>query len=120
MLSWRYCDIMHYLIPETAYAVSAIGVADVLVRLQSIAYLTVFFESSLIGHIHFHWLAPVKVRRMMFAGSRQMSARFDSTDALKVEIHPLIDNGIAPLRVAELLEAAAFSMQDRGRLMEFA
>ncbi len=164
-------SIMQYLIPETACAVSATGLAHIPGRPKNIAYLTVFFENRFIGHIHVNWLAPVKVRRTMLGGSRQMAVyddlehsekvkiydkgvsvnpspeavykmligyrtgdmrapQLDNTEALKVEVRHLVDcisnskkpitDGIAGLRVVELLEAATFSMKDRGRLVEFA
>ena len=47
---------------------------------ENIAYMTMFFEGPLIGHVHVNWLAPVKIRQTLLGGSRRMLV-FDDLEA---------------------------------------
>ncbi|MFO7167532.1 MAG: Gfo/Idh/MocA family oxidoreductase [Chloroflexota bacterium] len=84
-------SIMDYLIDARPVAVSATGMAHVSGRAEDIAYLTCFFEGTLIAHIHVNWLAPVKVRRTLLAGARQMIVYDDLEPSEKVKVY---DRGI--------------------------
>jgi predicted dehydrogenase len=78
--------IMDYLLPFRPSAVSATGLSHVKGRPINVAYLTLFFDQPVIGHIHANWLAPVKIRRTLIGGSRKMVVYDDleSTDNVKV------------------------------------
>jgi predicted dehydrogenase len=65
-------SIMDYLLEERPTAVSVTAIAHVPGQMEDMAYLTVFFSSTLIAHFHVSWLAPVKVRRTLIGGERQM------------------------------------------------
>lgn len=84
-------SIMNYLLPSQPYAVSATGISHVPGEPENIAYLTLFFESNLIAHIHVNWLAPVKVRRTLIGGSQRMIVYDDLEPSEKVKIY---DKGI--------------------------
>ncbi|BAZ47955.1 oxidoreductase domain protein [Nostoc sp. NIES-4103] len=84
-------SIMNYLLPSQPYAVSATGISHVPGEPENIAYLTLFFESNLIAHIHVNWLAPVKVRRTLIGGSQKMIVYDDLEPSEKVKIY---DKGI--------------------------
>jgi predicted dehydrogenase len=84
-------SIMDYLLPEKPSAVSATGVSHVSNRGENIAYLTLFFPSNAIAHIHVNWLAPVKVRRTLIGGSKKMVVYDDLEASEKVKIY---DKGI--------------------------
>lgn len=84
-------SIMDYLLPEVPCAVSATGVRHVADRGEDIAYLTLFFPSSLIAHIHVNWLAPVKVRRTLIGGTDKMIVYDDLEASEKVKVY---DKGI--------------------------
>ena len=58
---------------------------------ENIAYLTLFFESKLIAHIHVNWLAPVKVRRTLIGGSNKMVVYDDLEPSEKIKVY---DKGI--------------------------
>jgi len=64
--------IMEYVLPTELCAISATGMRHIPGEPENIAYLTLFFEGSLIAHIHGNWLAAVKVRRTLIGGSRKM------------------------------------------------
>ena len=84
-------SIMDFLLPEAPCAVSATGIRHVADRGEDIAYLTLFFSSSLIAHIHVNWLAPVKVRRTLIGGTDKMVVYDDLEASEKVKVY---DKGI--------------------------
>jgi len=84
-------SIMDFLLPESPCAVSATGVRHVTDRGEDIAYLTLFFPSNLIAHIHVNWLAPVKVRRTLIGGADKMVVYDDLEASEKVKVY---DKGI--------------------------
>jgi len=84
--------IMDYVLSERPVAVSATGLAHVPGKPENIAYMTMFFENSLIAHVHVNWLSPVKVRRTLLGGSRRM-VMFDDLEASeKIKVY---DRGIS-------------------------
>jgi predicted dehydrogenase len=65
-------SIMDYVLQQPVTAVSATGFAHVPGSPENIAYMTMFFDTSLIAHVHVNWLAPVKVRRTLVGGSEKL------------------------------------------------
>lgn len=84
-------SIMDYVLPERPVAVSATGMSHVVGEPANIAYLTLFFESKLLAHVHVNWLAPVKVRRTLIGGSSKMILYDDLEPSEKIKIY---DKGI--------------------------
>ena len=84
-------SIMDYVIPARPVAVSATGLSHVLGGKENIAFLTLFFPSSMIAHIHVNWLAPVKIRRTLIGASKQMIVYDDLEQSEKIKIY---DSGI--------------------------
>jgi len=80
-------SIMDYVLPVQPCAVSATGAGHVKGKPENIAYLTLFFEDSTIGHIHVNWLAPVKVRRTLIGGSSKMIVYDDLEASEKVKVY---------------------------------
>src|SRR5207244_11157199 len=56
-------SIMDYVLQELPSGVSATGFSHVPGKPENIAYMTMFFESSMMAHVHVNWLAPGKIRR---------------------------------------------------------
>jgi predicted dehydrogenase len=83
--------IMDYVLGTTPVAISATGVAHVPGQPEDIAYVTCFFDGQLIGHLHVNWLAPVKIRRTLIGGARQMIMYDDLEPSEKVKVY---DRGI--------------------------
>jgi len=83
--------IMDYVLDMKPCAVAATGVAHVSGRLEDVAYLTCFFENDLIAHFHVNWLAPVKIRRTLIGGDRQMIVYDDLEPSEKIKVY---DKGI--------------------------
>jgi predicted dehydrogenase len=85
-------SIMDHVLRLRPVAVSATGLSHIPGGKEDIAYLTIFCEDNLIAHVHANWLAPVKVRRTMIGGSRQMIVYDDVEPSEKVKVY---DRGIA-------------------------
>jgi predicted dehydrogenase len=85
-------SIMDYVLGAQPRAVCATGVNHISGEPANIAYLTLFFDGSLIAHIHVNWLSPVKVRRTLIGGSRNMIVYDDLEPSEKVKVY---DRGIA-------------------------
>jgi len=85
-------SIMDYVLGQQPVAVSATGLSHVPRQPENIAYMTMFFEGNLIGHVHANWLAPVKVRRTLLGGSRRMVVYDDLEASEKIKVY---DRGIS-------------------------
>ena len=85
-------SIMDYVLQRHPTAVSATGLAHVAGQPENIAYMTMFFDGSLIGHVHVNWLAPMKVRRTLLGGSRRMAVFDDLEASEKLKVY---DKGIS-------------------------
>lgn len=82
--------IMDYILDARPSAVAATGVAHIN-GLEDMGYLTCFFEGGMIAHIHVNWLAPVKVRRTLIGGAKQMIVYDDLEPSEKVKVY---DRGV--------------------------
>ena len=162
-------SIMDYVLPEKPVAVSATGISHIPGQPENVAFITLFFASSQIAHVHVNWLTPVKVRHTLIGGSEKMilyddlepseklkvydkgirvtpgpedvyrmlvsyrlgdmwAPRLDNTEALQTEALHFVDciehgrqpetDGVAGLRMVNMIEAADTSLRDRGRLIE--
>src|SRR5256885_2168554 len=80
-------SIMDYLIGREPVSVSATGAAHGGSPTENIAYLTVRYEGSLIGHVHVNWLAPAKVRRTILGGSKKMMIYDDMEASEKLKVY---------------------------------
>lgn len=83
--------IMDHVLGLRPLAVAATGVAHFPNQPVNTAYLTCFFEDDLIAHFHVNWLAPVKVRRTLIGGDRQMIVYDDLEPSEKIKVY---DKGV--------------------------
>jgi len=83
--------ILDYVLGAKAIAVSATGISHVSNAPENVAYMTLFFDSSLIAHINVNWLSPVKVRLTLIGGSKKMIVFDDLQPSEKIKIY---DTGI--------------------------
>ncbi|HSU33590.1 MAG TPA: Gfo/Idh/MocA family oxidoreductase [Bryobacteraceae bacterium] len=84
-------SIMEFVLPEFPVAVSATGLGHVKGIAENVAYVTAFYDSPLIAHLNVNWLSPVKVRKTLIGGSRQMIVYDDTVNSEKVKVY---DRGI--------------------------
>lgn len=91
--------VLDHLHPEQPAAIQATGVTPGLVGStepgdrQQIAYLTLHYPGGFIAHVHVNWLAPLKIRRVLLGGSRQMVVWDDLEPVEKVKLY---DSGVEP------------------------
>lgn len=91
-------SIMAYIIDRSPVAVSATGQSLVEGQPQYAAFLTVFFDDQTIAHINVNWLSPVKIRRTLVGGDKQMIVYDDLETSEKVKLY---DKGITMTKTPE-------------------
>jgi predicted dehydrogenase len=84
-------SIVHYLFGEDPIHIEASGYCHLNPRLPDIAYITMHFASGMIAHFHLSWMSPVKVRRVVLGGAKQMAIWDDLNQDEKLKIY---DSGI--------------------------
>jgi predicted dehydrogenase len=85
-------SILQYVVGEKVTAVQANGTAHNPRKLVDVAYLTLRYDSGLTAHLHLSWLSPVKVRRMIFSGTKSSLIFDDLEMAEKLKIY---DHGVS-------------------------
>ena len=84
-------SIIEYVLNKEPRAVSATGMSHVEGEPENVAYLTIYYDDNLLAHVNVNWLAPLKVRRTLIGGSKQMIVY----DALEpIETLKIYDKGI--------------------------
>lgn len=91
-------SIMHYILASSPVAVSATGQSHRSDQPEYAAFLTVFFCDETIAHINVNWLSPVKIRRTLVGGERQMIVYDDLETSEKLKIY---DKGITVTETPE-------------------
>lgn len=71
--------------------VSAVGVDHVGSGVEDSAHITVFFDGAFTAHVGVNWLAPVKVRTCLVAGSKKMIVYDELATSEKVKVY---DKGV--------------------------
>lgn len=84
-------SLMDYIIGKEPVAVSATGSCHIAPGIENIAYVMLHFADEFIAHFHFNWLAPVKIRRTLLAGSKKMIVYDDIEPTEKIRIY---DKGV--------------------------
>jgi predicted dehydrogenase len=83
--------ILDYVLDARPVAVSANGMSHFPGCPENVAYLTLYFASDLIAHIHSNWLAPVKIRGTLVSGSKKMVVYNDIEPSEKIRVY---DTGV--------------------------
>ncbi|HEY3302877.1 MAG TPA: Gfo/Idh/MocA family oxidoreductase [Candidatus Binatia bacterium] len=84
-------SILTYLVHEAPKYVSATGADHTNSGLMDVVYMTVHYPNNFLAHLHVNWLSPVKIRQMLFGGSRRMLVYNDMEPSEKVRVY---DRGI--------------------------
>ena len=79
-------SIVDYVLGREARSISAWGCAHADRDIEDIAYVNVDFGDRMLANFHVNWLSPVKVRQMIFAGSRKslIFNELNTTEPIKV------------------------------------
>jgi predicted dehydrogenase len=85
-------SILQYILGRPPKTVSSMGSSHNPSGTVDVAYLHLDYGEGLTAHLHLSWLSPVKVRRMIFAGTKQ-SLIFDDLDQeAKIKLY---EHGVA-------------------------
>jgi len=84
-------SILMHLIGKEPASVRAMGAQHGPERIESLAYLHLEYDNNFLAHFHFSWLAPVKIRNTILAGTNKMLVYNDLEPTEKVKIY---DKGI--------------------------
>jgi predicted dehydrogenase len=79
-------SIVDHVLGCEARSISAWGCAHADTAIEDVAYVNVDYGDSLPANFHVNWLSPVKVRQMIFAGSRKslIFNELNTTEPIKV------------------------------------
>ena len=72
-------------------SVSCVGVAH-FNGTRNIAYLSLVYDDGFIAHCHLSWLAPVKIRQVIFAGSNKFIIYNDNDPVERIKLY---DKGVS-------------------------
>ncbi|OGS22580.1 MAG: hypothetical protein A2252_03105 [Elusimicrobia bacterium RIFOXYA2_FULL_39_19] len=84
-------SIIAYWLDELPDHVSCHAQSFIRKDIHEVAYITLFFKSKVLAHIHTSWLAPSKLRRTVVIGSDRMVIYDDIDPAEKIKI---FDKGV--------------------------
>jgi predicted dehydrogenase len=84
-------SIFNYILGERPIAVSAVATNALSDHLADAAYISLRYPSGIIAHTHVSWISPVKVRKMMIAGSKSMVTWDDVEPSEKIRVY---DRGV--------------------------
>jgi predicted dehydrogenase len=79
-------SIVDHMIGEPARSISAWGCAHANPDIEDIAYVNIDYGDSMMATVHVNWLSPVKVRQIIFAGSKKsiIFNEMNTTEPVKV------------------------------------
>jgi predicted dehydrogenase len=83
-------SIIDHLVGSPPLAVQAVG-AKHYYEQEDVAYLTVFYPDNLLAHFHVNWISPVKVRKTLIGGSKNMVVYDDMEPSEKIRVY---DKGV--------------------------
>jgi len=84
-------SILNYVLDEVPESVALQLGACVHAKVPDVAFLTMWYRSGPLAHVHLSWLSPVKVRRTMISGSLKMAVWDDVEPTEKIYIY---DKGV--------------------------
>ncbi len=93
-------SIMDYWMPFKKYSVSATGSNFYGKEIVAKAYLTVYMENNIVGHINVSWVSPVKIRQTLIGGTSKMILYDDNNPSEKIKIY---DKGVELYKTKEEL-----------------
>jgi predicted dehydrogenase len=80
-------SIVTYVVGKKVVSVQATGTSHNPRGLNDVAYLDLRFEGGIAAHLHLSWLSPVKVRRMIFAGTTSSIIYDDIEMSEKIKVY---------------------------------
>jgi predicted dehydrogenase len=83
--------VLHF-VAHDPISVQALGACHAGNGIENLAYVHLEFPNNLVAHFHLNWLAPVKIRQTIVAGSKKMIVYDDMQRSEKIKVY---DKGIA-------------------------
>lgn len=80
-------SILDFLFRISPTAISATGFSHEGVSQEAVAYVTAKYPKGLFFHTHVSWLSPVKIRTMIFVGTKKMLVYDDMEPSEKIKIY---------------------------------
>ena len=99
-LSVHDIAVVGYVTGLAPRSLTATGTSHTENRIEDVAYLSLDLGGSLMASFHVNWLSPVKIRRTIFAGSKQSVVFDDLNPDEKVRVY---DRGIEVSRDPEAI-----------------
>lgn len=93
-------SIVGHLLGQAPLTVQAMGACHARACQENIVYLHLEYPGGLLAHIHLSWLAPVKIRKTIIAGTNRMIVYDDLDQSEKVKVY---DKGINVVHDAQSL-----------------
>jgi predicted dehydrogenase len=84
-------SILGYVLKEWPTEVLCVAEDLASTGIANAAWITAWYESGLVAHVHVNWLSPVKIRRMIFAGDAKMAVYDDLEPSEKIRVY---DSGV--------------------------
>jgi len=84
-------SIVQHIVGKKIVSVQASGTSHNPRGTNDVAYLDLRFEGGVTAHLHLSWLSPVKVRRMIFAGTKSSIIYDDLEMSEKIKVY---DHGV--------------------------
>jgi len=84
-------SIVLHLTQTEPVSIQAIGACHAGNDIENLVYVHLEFEDNLVAHFHLNWLAPLKIRQTIIAGSSKMIVYDDMDRSEKVKVY---DKGI--------------------------
>lgn len=88
-------SILEYTIGKKPISINAVG-QDFFKygkkQIENVAYVTVKFEDESMAHFHVNWMSPVKIRHIIFGGSKKMLVFNDMETLTKIKVY---DSGVS-------------------------
>lgn len=81
-------------VPKVVTCIGSAHYGDV----ENIAYLTLLYDGGFIAHCHLSWLAPVKMRQVVFAGSEKFVIYNDNEPIERLKIY---DKGVSMTGISD-------------------
>lgn len=79
--------ILQYLLGENPLSVSATGIAPHDTGVEEVAHISLKYPKNVFVHSHVSWLSPVKIRQMIFVGTKKMLLYDDTQPSEKIKIY---------------------------------
>lgn len=83
--------ILNHIVGQRPVSVVALGACHTRSKMENLAYLHLEYQNDFVAHFHFNWLAPVKIRKTLIAGTSKMIVYDDMEASEKVKVY---DKGV--------------------------